>query len=266
FQVGRPSSFILTPGYEDSVQIIFAPLRPEPFQAFLSLETDDPAQPQYLVPIRGEAIGPKIVVIPDTLHFGWVIVDSTKTLYLTIRNDGKADLLTANHRLEGPDAGDFHFVPPPNVPIPPQGSVMIPVSFRPRSLGRKTASLYIESTDFMNPSVSVVLIGNPTTTGVDDLPRNTGLTLELYPNPVSLSSHGRVALLSRRGGRISVHMTVVDALGRAVRELSKDVQGTDPVILDIAHAGLRAGVYYVRLATVSPEGVVSTVGRLVVSP
>ncbi len=249
FLVARASSLILLPGDRDSVQVVFAPLRPEPFSAVLLIESNDPAEPQYAIPLHGEALGPKISLYPDTMNYGWVLVDSSKTMFLTVKNEGKADLLTANHRIQGVDASSFTFVPPPGGMLAPGSSVMIPITFTPRSLGPKSAEFYIESTDFMKPSATVLLLGRPTTLGVERIDAApAGLALhETYPNPVSAASRSGANLRfgTDREGRIKI--TLADALGRVRRVLLDESLAPGMYSTSVEFDGLETGMYFITL-------------------
>jgi hypothetical protein len=78
--------------------------------------------------------------------------------------------------------------------------------------------------------------------------------LELYPNPVT----GRVSLRLPGAATHTATIEVLDALGRAVRQLSAPVGEATAATLELA--GLPAGLYAVRLRTA--EGLY--LGRLVV--
>ncbi len=260
FQVVRPSSFLINAGATDSIQIVFAPLRPEPFTTTLLIESDDAAEPAYRVTVRGEAINPKITLIPDTVNFGFVFTDSTKTLYLEIKNAGSAELLTANHRIVGTDAADFSFVPPPATPIGPGSSVLIPVSFHPKTMGPKSAQLRIESSDIINPEVAAILIGRPTNTGTHEAPQAPSALIigSTYPNPVGPGTAHRAMVTFVLPEAALVQTRVTDALGRDVTTpiTGRYAPGENRALVNAA--ALPAGLYHVAVTAEYGNGTIST--------
>ncbi len=105
-------------------------------------------------------LGPEIEVDPDSFDFGQIGTNSSAARVFIVSNDGCTDLEVTGTSIGGTDAGDFGIVSgEAPFTVVPGGSQNILVSFAPSSLGAKTASLIIESTDADESSLEVMLNG-----------------------------------------------------------------------------------------------------------
>jgi hypothetical protein len=249
FQLGQMSSFLLPAAQSDSIQVVFAPMRPEQFTAQLAIESDDPVEPHYLITLLGEAINPKIVAIPSPLDFGWVMTDSTKTLYLQVKNEGTDSLWTSQYRISGTNASEFSVIPPPVAPIAPGSSIFVPVSLKPSGLGPRSASLLIESSDIQNPGLHVQLLARGTNSDVeriDGIP--DGIRLHQgYPQPIDARLVAEGTYQFELSEAASVVLTLHDAFGRAVRVLDEGAHRAGVYRASISVADLPAGLYIAEL-------------------
>ncbi|MCB2203423.1 choice-of-anchor D domain-containing protein [bacterium] len=215
FQVTQESTFIFSADKRDSVQITFAPVRQGKFHSTLLIESNDKVEPMYRVDVIGEAVTP--IIGATGLDFGYVYIDSSKTLDLAIHNIGTSALNISDITMVGSDATEFNFTNPGPGAVAAGDSLVFPVSFLPRTYGGKSAQIIVTSDDLTNGMYAIPLVGNATTLGTEDIPLAEQLTLHgNYPNPVSaqrLHTSFRVELPARMHLRLTMH----DVLGRAVR-------------------------------------------------
>lgn len=184
FQVTLESTFFFAAGKVDSVQVTFAPLRPGDFSSWLLVESNDQVEPLYRIPIRGSGITP-VINTDAIIEFGYVLIDSSRTMDVSIRNVGRAPLHVSSWTAGGADASMFSFGDPGAVTIAGEDSLMLPITFTPRSYGEKNAVITIISDDLVNGTYALRLRGNATTLGTGDLPVPTEVALrQNYPNPV----------------------------------------------------------------------------------
>ncbi|MBL0174875.1 MAG: choice-of-anchor D domain-containing protein [Ignavibacteria bacterium] len=261
FQLGRMSGFLLPASQSDSIEVVFAPLRPGRFCAQLIIDSDDPVEPRYIIDICGEAINPKIVAVPSPLDFGWVKMDSAaKTLFLEVRNEGTDSLLTSKYQLSGANAAAFSVIPPPVRPIAPGSSIFVPVSLKATGYGPYTASLLIESSDITNPGLVVPLQGNGTHTDVErveGVPSAMRLH-EGYPQPADARVVTGVSYAIELNETADIVLTLYDPLGRAVRTLSEGTRSAGMYRAAIPIDGLPGGLYIAELRTLSQHGAAAT--------
>ncbi len=253
FQVARPSTFFWFPAHVDSVRALFAPQLPGVFQTRLLVASNDPVEPEYYIPLRGEAINPKVSPSDATVQFGYVYVDSAKVHTLVLTNTGTDDLVTLNYGLQGPNKDDFSFTAPPATPIPPGGSVNVPVRFAPKTWGPRTAILSLESNDVMSPATSIPLVGNGTTTSADALPQPGTVTLSAgYPNPVRT---GEVTtFVADLATATTLTLDVVDVLGREVARVAGGSYAAGTYMLPYVVRDLVPGAYTVVLRAQTAVG------------
>lgn len=254
FRVTTESTFFFTSGKEDSVQVTFTPIRPGSFVSSFLVESNDPVEPMYMVPVRGRGITPTVATGSDILEFGWVLIGEDETRDLVVKNIGSAPLHISSMMLGGQDAASFSFTDPSPVTVDPADSIPVPVTFTPTTLGQKTAEIVIASDDLRNPTYPAQLRGNPTTTGTGSLPLARQVTLgQSYPNPVT-PAHGGAAWRISLPRRMHAVLTLHDALGReAAVLLDRPLpQGTHSVHTDLS--AFRSGVYHVVLRVTDTEG------------
>lgn len=113
---------------------------------------------------------PDIQVVPDTLDFGDVPIDSTAEQTLTVTNIGSAPLNITDGFIAGTDASEFDFE---MVQFPfslaPDESMPLVIRFTPTFSSLKNASFEIVSNDPDEPQVSVPLTGTGIALGEPDI-------------------------------------------------------------------------------------------------
>jgi photosystem II stability/assembly factor-like uncharacterized protein len=218
FQVTLESTFFFAAGKVDSVQITFAPLRPGDFVSWLLVESNDQVEPSYRIPVRGSGVTP-IINTDAVVEFGYVLIDSSKTEDVSIRNLGRAPLHIVSWTPGGTDAADFAFGDPGAVTIAGEDSLVLPVTFTPRSYGEKNADITIVSDDLVNGSYTLRLRGNATTLETGTLPIPTEVALrQNYPNPAA--SGTMTVFTLDLPARMRASIVLFDIHGREVLRLA----------------------------------------------
>ena len=146
----------LPPNSSRDLLLTFAPSDSGVRTATLSIFNNDPAANPFTVNLSGN--GERVAVIsvsPASLDFGDVCLDSTGIEFLTIRNDGTADLaitsLTFSDAAFGSSAGPLQIVP--------GGSAQIEMTFFPDAAGAFNGMLTIASNAADSSSYEVSLSG-----------------------------------------------------------------------------------------------------------
>jgi hypothetical protein len=205
------------------VQVTFSPLRPGDFSSWLLIESNDVVEPYYMIPIKGSGITPMIAT-DDVIEFGYVLIDSSRTMDVSIRNAGRAPLHISSWMPGGTDAGMFAFTDPGAVTIAGGDSLVLPVTFTPRSYGEKSSVITIASDDLVNGSYDLRLHGNATTLDVEETPAPNALMLsQNYPNPVSLRASGQTVYAFTLPESMAVTVTLHDMQGREVLRIADGV-------------------------------------------
>ncbi|MCD4692966.1 MAG: choice-of-anchor D domain-containing protein, partial [Calditrichales bacterium] len=108
----------------------------------------DPDRDMLDIALTGKGVTPHISV-RDTLNFNAVTVDSQRTLYLSVKNEGDGNLVVHTATITGEDFSDFEILSggaPFTIPAG-SDSQLIAIKFLPASTGEKSASLKIISND-----------------------------------------------------------------------------------------------------------------------
>lgn len=95
---------------------------------------------------------PKLDARPGSMEFGQIKAGATNTIPITLRNTGSdADLDLQSLSFSGPHADLFHLEKGSLGTLPPDEQTKIWIQFAPEEIGRKTATLTIESNDNRSP-------------------------------------------------------------------------------------------------------------------
>ncbi|MBN1447780.1 MAG: choice-of-anchor D domain-containing protein [Bacteroidetes bacterium] len=254
FQVTTESTFFFASGKEDSVQVTFTPIRPGRFLSSLLVESNDPVEPMYRVPVRGEGVTPVVATGSDILEFGWVLIGDDKTLDLVVKNVGGAPLHISSMLPGGQDAAQFSFTDPGALTIAPGDSVMVPVTFSPTTLGEKLAEVVITSDDLVNPTFAAQLRGNPTTTDVENGVQPQQIRLgQNYPNPVYPAFGAATTYSISVPRETHVTLSLHDALGRSVATFLDTRVDAGEHRIPVNLSMLPSGTYQARLRVISGD-------------
>jgi len=110
-------------------------------------------------------INPEITLLNTSLEFDTVIVDSSKVLTFTIKNEGNADLIISDIKSD-----DSHFtVSHDSMTIKAGQSQIITVTFTPTMIGIISGTITIKSNDSDESTLTVSVSGTGTTTPVPEI-------------------------------------------------------------------------------------------------
>lgn len=141
--------------------------------AVLTIESGDTETPLVDVPLTGSSVLapiPEIVVTPEDISFGTVMLGETASAEITISNEGNESLVITGIDISGGNSSDF-IQTNDCTTVAPEEACTVDVSFTPSATGGRSASLDITSDDPATPDASVPLSGQ----GND----GTGDTLEV---------------------------------------------------------------------------------------
>ena len=151
-------SFSIAPGGTKVVQITFTPTAAQSFPASLTMNTNDPNNATFAIPLTGSGGFPHMVV-PGPLNFGNVAVCLSHSLNATVGNTGPVDLHLTAIAVSG--AG-FTESSGTSIVVPALGSNNIVVTFKPSATGAASGNLTFLADDPNNPNASVGMSGQGT--------------------------------------------------------------------------------------------------------
>ncbi len=164
---GDTGETTLAAGTTRTVQVAFNPLTPGDKVAYVTVESNDPADPSVGIYLWGVAEGaPNIVLSPTSLDFGYqsVTAGPTASQSVSIGNTGESTLNIASVHITGANAADFAIAGDTGETALAVGaSRTVTLQFNPAAEGNKTAALSVASDDPDDSPASVILTGN----GVD---------------------------------------------------------------------------------------------------
>ncbi len=243
FLVTQESTFFYAAGKVHSVQVTFTPLRPGDFNTWLLIASNDAVEPQYIIAVKGSGITP-IIATDDVVEFGYVLIDSSKTMDVSIRNAGRAPLHISNWMRGGTDPSLFTFTDPAAVTIAGGDSLVLPITFSPKTYGEKSAVITISSDDLVNSSYDLHLHGNATTVGVDEVPLASEIVLgQNYPNPVSLRKTGQTVYAVTLPSPMNAALILYDMQGREVLRIAEGLFPAGRNEITAQLSGLPGGSY-----------------------
>ncbi|HET6372607.1 MAG TPA: choice-of-anchor D domain-containing protein [Candidatus Polarisedimenticolia bacterium] len=151
-----PRSGVVAPGASAQILLTFdaATLAGGEYDLDVAVANDDPDEPEVVVPTRlFVTAAPDIDLAQTTLDFGSLFVGGSRTLTLTVKNNG-AELLTADLASD-----QARFVSISSLALTPGESRDVTVTFRPDLIGPVHGTLSIRSNDPDEPTLTVSLSG-----------------------------------------------------------------------------------------------------------
>jgi hypothetical protein len=147
------------------VTVTFKPTVVGAMSATLVVTSNDSNEPTVNVALTGTGVAPEINVTPTSRAFGNVLVGATSPAQtVTIQNIGTSALSLTNIVLGGTNPGQFArsggtcaTTFPANLAAGASCTVL--VTFKPTTVGAKSATLVISSNDSNEPTVNVALTG-----------------------------------------------------------------------------------------------------------
>ncbi len=151
----------LAPDSSCDFVISFSPTALQSYSATITIDSNDPSSPTDIqVTGIGAPNEPDISVTPMSYDFGNVFVGANKVFSsVVVQNNGIVDLTISDISISGSAEFRVNYTTCTGATIPPGGSCIIDVLFKPQSVGQKSASLDITSNDPDTPTVSVSLTG-----------------------------------------------------------------------------------------------------------
>ncbi len=161
----------LAPSATCTIQVTFTPAATSTRTGTLSIATSASTLP-LTVSLTGIGIQSKLVVTPDSLAFGSLVVGVPASLFLTLTNNGTASItglaLTAS--------ADYSIsIPCPLATLAPGASCTAQITFTPSAAGTRPGALTIVSSDPGSP-LAVPLTGTGIQSGSFTLAVNGALT------------------------------------------------------------------------------------------
>lgn len=157
---------------------------------------------------------PEVIVAPDTVDFGGVVVPYQGVVEVQLLNAGRADLIVSSIGVQSDSTGVFT-VSPASATVPADSSVPVVVTFDPATYIDYGTTLQIDSNDPERPQLQVPIIAE----GID------GAVPELSVDTLSVD-FGEVDIGSSAQGVFTIRNT-----------------GTGPLVIDEASGLQESGVF-----------------------
>jgi len=154
-------SYSINPGASQLVTVRYRPIDRVPDIGSLTIQSDDPAEPEMGVLLYGIGAGPEIDVLPCPASFGLVTVGCKVERQLTIYNTGDLPL-TINTVMFAAGTSEFSVVGAPPTSIPVNGTGVVTVKLAPTSVGLKSRTLQVMSNDGDEPVFQCLMNGEGT--------------------------------------------------------------------------------------------------------
>lgn len=155
----------LAPGRSCRINVRFAPTTTGVLNGTLTITDSDPTGPQ-VVSLTGTGVIPAISVAPGSLTLTSTVGVTTAAQQVTVTNTGTAATTINSIGLNGANPGQFAQNNNCPASLAVGGSCTINITFRPTSIGTKTANLNV---NVAAPATSQTV----TLTGIVDFPVNT---------------------------------------------------------------------------------------------
>ena len=212
-----PISGTVTPGATQPVnlEIDISTLTPGLYEASLLVNSNDPAQPQVVIPVVLDVGPPDITVTPPSVDFGTVLVGSSGSATVTVGNQGAQDLSVSVTSLGGANPGSFAISSGAAPFIVPPGTTHdVVIDFTPLTPASFSASLSIESNDPDGSPVEVALSGIAVEPDIAVSPTTHNFGLMQLGNSASQS------FTISNEGTGALNVSALDLTGSAAAEFS----------------------------------------------
>jgi hypothetical protein len=137
----------LAPTTSCTVQVAFAPTQPGTITGTLSIASSASTLP-LVVGLTGVGVQSHMQILPTSLSFGPIAVNSPSSLSLTLFNNGTAPITGVALSATGDYAVT---VPCPVSTLAPGGSCGVTVTFTPAKIGAENGTLTVSSSDATSP-------------------------------------------------------------------------------------------------------------------
>jgi len=153
--VDKSTSFTVSENDSLAVTVTFRPAAVKSYSGNITINSDDPDEPQVFVSVSGTGVAPEIEVLPASLSFDIVFVSESSQKTFTILNTGTAVLNINKFYIHYAFSLDKH----PPFTIPENDSLVVTVTFRPQAVKSYSGNITIFSDDPDEPQVTVSVSG-----------------------------------------------------------------------------------------------------------
>ncbi len=165
FQLSSSGGRTLSPGEGHDISVVFSPLSVATASDTLRVRSDDPDEPVINVALSGsgiDALIARVVVAPERLDFGDVIVGTFVTERVVVRSVGTAPLEIASLVLDSNSSLDFvlsDVVSEESVRLDPEEEIVVDVTYTPSAPGSDSGAIKLTTNDAAASSLTVSLAG-----------------------------------------------------------------------------------------------------------
>jgi len=195
------SSMTISPNQSNSLEVNFFPDAVGTFSGNITLENNDPGEPNLIINVTGNGALASISVDTTALSFGSLAINDSKTISLPISNIGVADLeVTVGAGIA------LYDVDPSFLTIVGGGSSSINVTFTPNAIGVLNSILTLQTNDTSNLTVTIDLLGSG-----GDLPKISLNRTSIDFTEVAMNqSKARVFIISNDGTQDLTYAISID--------------------------------------------------------
>ncbi len=244
--VSGGGTFSIPAGGKHDMEISFTPTSLGGKSAALRLNSNDPDENPFDIPLQGAGIAapvPDIAVQPDFHDFGDIFLGSSASHTFELSNGGQADLVVFGTSLMGADAGEFSIDNGGgSFTLAAAASRNVQVSYAPTGTGTKNATLRFVSNDSFSNPLDVALAG----TGVAQPQGGGEVVFEEVSNGQSVSSisvtsapiSGHVGhfYLAAVSFRALVEVTEITGLGLTWQQAQSQCSGRSQTGVEVWYA------------------------------
>ena len=199
FSFNDPGMQVLLPGDSVSFDVVFSPTASGSVSAILTIESDDPDDDPFDIPLDGIGMDPAVITVdPTSLAFGTLRVGSPSALTFDISNaDGnfRRDLDVSSILVTS--GGSDYAVDTASAIIAPGDSITVTTTFTPSARGLRNGTVTISSNDGGSPD-TVSLSGTGTEPDIDVL-TPVGLSLDFGTVGQTQASPAQVVTVENDG-------------------------------------------------------------------
>ncbi len=212
--------FTLAPDSSRTLGLIFVPGASGLRQATLRVQSNDPDENPFDIPLQGGGIAaiPDIASLPVALDFGDVVEQTTSARNLVLSNAGVVDLEISALQIVGVDPTLFAITAGAGpFTLNPDSSRTIEISFTPDGVGAKNAVLRVSSNDPDENPFDVPLTGNGV---LPDQPDIAVSPASLDFGNITQGSSSGLSLLVRNDGTADLNVSSLQITGAGAGQFS----------------------------------------------
>jgi predicted outer membrane repeat protein len=168
FSLHNPPNFPISIAPNDTsvITVTFHPTIVGNQTGSVSIYTNDPDESEIMINLTGEGVGlPELLIEPDTLNFGNVVLTEWDTLSLRLTNTGYAELQIDSLTIDAPI---FQVISPAAMTLLPAEHDSVWIRFRPAVIGENSALGSVHSNAPTSPT-TFGLLGNGINAGMFDV-------------------------------------------------------------------------------------------------